>query len=522
MSQAGWKKIDSAFREVITSDDEQVRDRVASALREQQTAEVSRDSLLRNGDLISKHVWMTIEAQKLLSMWDPSAELHPVRDEDRSVVGMVDSKTGNIVAFTAKLSDRADVDVGLLSGRYAVISYADLMVCVFDSFDAYQAKWVETFETISPPDVDNDAEETEDLIKSLHETSAAGDMDGMMRAIMSQIPIDANENSGEVLGSRFDQLAQFANQYKAPTTIREARQQAASIFRNNSDNILEGVIKGLYLRGTDDVDDNNLRHCAIASLLIATRHLHEIAGVNFNESNPFSNLKANTGDDKIIQAFHLGKNYIFFGEEPLVDGNAFQIVGDVDFDTAFYIDVRTRQIVDVAEELREHSVDQEELTATPNEPEELRAVTPVSDVERRFPHLVELINGHDHEHLKIVAHNIKIMAGAPRDQLEQFTDLALKMASLEFKGEELATVNAYIRVRYAMRDSGFERWVTTHSGEAIVGFSTQSVNAKGSCIMLNHMGGTPDQFVDQQVALFGTDTLYFVNADGISKFTRTM
>ncbi|WP_282257735.1 hypothetical protein [Stenotrophomonas sp. PS02301] len=494
MSQAEWKKIDEACRAAFT--DEQVQQKIAYASQLLGSGGMSREDVLNQGDLVTRHLWMVYEAQDLLHTWNASADIQAVKDED-SLLGMVDAETGNIVAFTADFSDIAEIEVELPKGKYAVASYSDLLIGVFDSFNEYRAKWVDAFGDNSQQKAQGDVDGMESMVNSLDAMLDAGGAKGLMQQLATERLIDADEDASQghdVLRSNLDQMSKIANAYKPPSTIYEARQQAASVFREPSDIFLEGVIKGLYQRKLDDMDEGDLRHSAIAAIRIASRHLHEIANVDFDEKTQFSRIRSVVDDDGAIQSYQLNGHHVIFGDEPLVEGDEFVVDGGFVYDSVFYVDAETRTLVDIANRISKKSGEREGEVM-------------------KFPSLIDLIEGRGHDHLKIVANNLKVIDGVALDQVNQSLVLALQVAKMQFRDAELETVDAYIRVRYAMRDSGDAGWVVAQSGRAVIG--------KHTAIMLNHTGGTPDQFTDTQIALFGCNALYFVNSDGVSRFDRS-
>lgn len=494
MSQLEWKRIDQTFREAFS--DERTQQKITYASQAIASGELTREILLREEDLISKHIWMVLEAQALLQSWNPAADIHPVRDE-AAVVAMVDAVTGNVVAFTSNFSEIAEIDVELPKGRCAVISYADLMVGDFDSSVAYHEKWMEAFGNNSQQRHQGDVDGMERMISSLDAMLEAGGAKGLMQQLASERLADADEDASQdhdVLRSNLEQMSKIANAYKPPSTNYQARQQAASVFRATSDRFLEGVVKGLYQRKLDDLDERDLRHRAIAAIRIASRHLHEIADVEFDEKRQYSHLKAVVDGDGAIQSYQLKNHHVFFGDEPLLECDEFVVESVFAFDSVFYIDVETRKLVDITGRILRNDGDHEEEIAP-------------------FPSLIDLIECRGHDQLKIVSNNLKIIEGVPRDQVDQSVVLALQVAKMQFRGEELSTVEAYIRVRYAMRDSGDAEWIVAPGGRAVVGQRT--------AIMLNHAGGTPDRFTDPQVALFDCHALYFVNSESVSRFDRS-
>ncbi len=130
-----------------------------------------------------------------------------------------------------------------------------------------------------------------------------------------------------------------------------------------------------------------------------------------------------------------------------------------------------------------------------------------------FPSLLDLINNIGHEQLDVVANNLAVIDGIANEQLPQALELALSVAKIRFQGAQLNTINAYIRVRYAMRLSGERDWSVAPSGRVVAGTKT--------AIILNCDDGVGHICSGDDLCIPSIDQIFFVGKDSVSRFLRS-
>lgn len=439
------------------------------------SGELTQDDVLLRDNYVERFVWLIRKSRDIILSWSNSGDGQPVLNENAGIIGMVDPNNGNIVAFTMRHSELAEIEVDVSKkGRYAVIAYEDFSVRQYETYEDYCAKWNAEYGGPSA-DTDNESSTAEELISKLSE--------------FKKLLLNTEEDLGDDRRLSFlESMKARGDAYKRPNTIREARIQAGSVFTQTGDKLLEAVVKGIYQSSHVDVDPNDLRRCAIAAICTGRDFLYKQNGQVLDESNPFSGVAASKSPEGIIHSFTMNNHVVFFGDEPLNQDD--RLAFDLDYIplSINYIDARTRTVIEITQE---------------GEPKSER---------HDFPSLLDLINNIGHDQLDVVASNLAVIDGIANEQLPQALELALSVAKIRFRGEQLDTINAYIRVRYAMRLSGNQDWSVAASGRVVAG--------NDAAIILNYDDGAGYIYAGDDVCMTSISQIIFVGKDGVSRFVR--
>ncbi len=466
--------IANQFKEYIENGGSSARRDMQTVSQMIDSGELTQDDVLLRENFVERYVWLICKSRNIFLSWANSDNGRPVLNQNAGIIGMVDPENGNIVAFTMRHSELAEIEVDIpKKGRYAVISYEDFSVCLYKSYEDYLEKWNE--EHGAPSEYTDDAPSmAEELISKFSE-------------FKKQLQ-NAEDGNDDRAFSFMERMKASADSYRRPNTIREARIQAGSVFAESDDKLLEAVVKGIYQSRHVDIDPNDLRRCAIAAICAGRDLLYKQNGRVVDDSNPFSNVAASKSPEGIIHSFAMSNHVVFFGDEPLEEDE--RLTFDLDYVplSIHYVDARTRTVKEITQEGEPKSKCQD------------------------FPRLLDLINNIGHDQLGVVANNLAVIDGIANEQLPQALELALSVAKIGFKGGQLDAVNAYIRVRYAMRLSGNQDWSVATSGRVVTG--------RNAAIILNCEAGAGHIYADDDVNMASISQIFIVGKDDISRFVR--
>ncbi|MBH1463629.1 hypothetical protein JY475_00320 [Stenotrophomonas maltophilia] len=470
-------ELSGKFKAIIERDNGIAQREMQAASRMINSGELTRDEVHSRDNLVERYVWLIHQSRNILSAWANSGDMQPVLNQDAGIIGMVDPRHGNIVAFTMRHSELAEIEIDVPgNGKYAVIAYEDLSVCLYETYEDYRAKWNAEYGGISS-EAEDVPSTPEELISKLSEFKR------LLRGL-------EDEDDGNHVVSFMERMKASGDSYKRPNTMTEARAQAGSIFKDSTDPMLGAVVKGIYQSRHVDIDPNDLRRCAIAAICAGRDLLYKQNGRELDESNPFSNVKASISPEGIIHSFAVNNHVVFFGDEPMEEDD--RLAFDLDYIplSIHYIDARTRSVQEITHEGEQATKKRQD-----------------------FPSLLDLINNIGHEQLDVVANNLAVIDGIANEQLPQALELALSVAKIRFQGAQLDTINAYIRVRYAMRLSGERDWSVAPSGRVVAGTKT--------AIILNCDDGVGHICSGDDLCIPSIDQIFFVGKDSVSRFLRS-